>query len=78
YNNGTLAFGEVQFFFEVLPNVNTTETKALALVSCFTPPRLDLLRKSFGTYFACKYQGEADLTVIPAVSVQSVVLMVPH
>ncbi|KAF8839763.1 hypothetical protein BDN67DRAFT_904895 [Paxillus ammoniavirescens] len=78
YDNGTLAFGEVQFFFEVLPNVNTTETKALALVSCFTPPRLDLLRESFGTYFACKYQGEADLTVIPAVSVQSVVSMVPH
>ncbi|KIJ11540.1 hypothetical protein PAXINDRAFT_24841, partial [Paxillus involutus ATCC 200175] len=53
------------------------ETKAFALVSCFTPPRLDLLRKSFSTYFACKYQGEADLTVIPAVSVQLVVSMVP-
>ncbi|KIJ15716.1 hypothetical protein PAXINDRAFT_11308 [Paxillus involutus ATCC 200175] len=73
-----LFIAEVHFFFKVMPFPAAQATEALALVSRFSPPRMDLLRESHGTYFACKAQGDVGLTVIKANSMQSVVSMIPH
>ena len=48
------------------------------MVSVFSPPDRDLLKKSFHTVYACTYQGEAALQVIKVTNaIESVVAMIP-
>jgi hypothetical protein len=64
----------VQFFFQVTIHDNT---QTLALVSDYSPPDLDLLRKSYHTLWTCRYQGAQALRVIGVKNICSVIAMVP-
>jgi hypothetical protein len=70
-----LEFGEVQFFFRTKVG---DEELSFALISLYTAPDVTLLAHSHGTLWSCEYQAEAELRVIPAKSIISVVGMVPH
>ncbi len=48
-----------------------------ALVSVWSGPDTDLLEESSNTVYLCVYQGQADLWVIDAKAIMSVVAMVP-
>ncbi len=48
-----------------------------ALVSLYSAPDADLLKKSKGALAVCNYKGSASLKVIPSSTVMSVVGMVP-
>lgn len=50
---------------------------AVALVSVYSTPDKDLLRKSHQTLWVCKYQGTGALEVMDVKSILSVVAMVP-
>jgi len=69
------SLGEIQFFFCTKTG---EEELPFALISLFTAPDATLLAQSHGTLWSCRYQGEAELRVIPAKSIISVVAMVPH
>lgn len=66
--------GEVQYYFNLL--VNNTSC-ALAMVSVYSSPDLEMLKESCNTVWACDYQGQAHLVVIEAKTITSVVAMVP-
>jgi hypothetical protein len=68
-------FGEVQFFFRTKVG---DEELSFALISVYTAPDATLLVRSHGTLWSCEYRAEAELRVIPAKSIISVVAMVPH
>jgi hypothetical protein len=69
-----IRFAEVKFFF-----VKTFggESRALVLVSLYSPPDGYLLRFTHDTLVACGYQGEQALVVINAKAILAVVAMVP-
>jgi len=46
-------------------------------VSDYSPPDLNLLRRSHQTIWACRYQGARALRVIDVKKIHSVVAMVP-
>jgi hypothetical protein len=48
------------------------------MVSFYSNPDHNLLRKSSETFYTCIYQGAAALGVVKATCLQSVVAMVPH
>lgn len=52
-------------------------TRAHALVSLYSAPDASILEKSKGALAVCKYKGTAELKVIPASDILSVVAMVP-
>ena len=70
-----ISLGKIEFFF--CTKVGDEELP-FALVSLFTAPDATLLARSHGTLWSSRYQGEAELRVIPVKSVISVVAMVPH
>ena len=72
--DGTLQYGEVQYFFQATVG---DEIKTLALVSTYSGPQPDLLRQSHNTLWACRYQGVRGLQVIEVTHIHSVVAMVP-
>jgi len=72
--DGTLQYGEAQYFFQATVGDNI---KTLALVSTYSGPQLDLLRQSHNTLWACRYQGVHGLQVIEVTHIHSVVAMVP-
>ncbi|TBU21771.1 hypothetical protein BD311DRAFT_677574 [Dichomitus squalens] len=49
----------------------------LAMVSKFTAPDAAIVRESYGTLLACRYQGEASREVIDVKEIASVIAMVP-
>jgi hypothetical protein len=68
---GTFHIGEVQFYFQ------SNEECAHALVSVWSDPDADMLRRSSNTVYSCVYRGQTDLRVIDAKTIMSVVAMVP-
>jgi hypothetical protein len=72
--DGTLNYGEVQFFFQATIQ-NKTET--LALLSTYSAPDAQLLRKSHNVVWACHYEGPRTLEVINIACIHSVVTMAP-
>ncbi|KAI0058691.1 hypothetical protein BV25DRAFT_1188194 [Artomyces pyxidatus] len=72
--NNRTEFAEVQFYFSVI--VNSVE-HPLALVSLFSPPDPNMLEKSLGAVWSCRYQGAAGLRVVPIKCITSVVAVVP-
>ncbi|KAF8897773.1 hypothetical protein BD779DRAFT_1667694 [Infundibulicybe gibba] len=76
FDNGTLQYGEVQYFFRAFIQAGSLP-KSLALVSLYSPPDAELLRRSNNTIWACRYQGMDSLHVIDVRSILSVVAMVP-
>lgn len=72
--NGVLSYAEVQYYFELnLPN-----HPALAMVSVYSDPLPDLLRRSYSTVWSCTHGGAASLRVIDVKAIQAVVAMIPH
>ncbi|KAJ7727411.1 hypothetical protein B0H16DRAFT_1331565, partial [Mycena metata] len=67
--------GEVQYF---LCASLSGKICALALIDLYSPPCPDLLQRSFDTIWACTFEAEADLRLVPVQSIVSVVAMVPH
>ncbi len=47
------------------------------MVTLYSPPDIDLLRRSSNVLWSCQPQGDEGLTVIPVKYIQSVVAMVP-
>lgn len=47
------------------------------MVSLYSPPDHDLLKKTFGTLYVCQYQGDVALLVIPVKSILALAAMVP-
>ncbi|KAH7905890.1 hypothetical protein BJ138DRAFT_1072332, partial [Hygrophoropsis aurantiaca] len=68
------AFGEVQYYFYTKV---AGRHIPVALVSLYSAPDKDLLRRSHQTLWVCKYQGIGALQVIDVKSIVSVVAMVP-
>jgi hypothetical protein len=54
------------------------EELSFALIAPYGPPDTILLRRSHGTLWSIADQPEAELQVIPAKSIMSVVALVPH
>lgn len=52
-------------------------TKTFALSSLYSTPDPELLKKSDGALAVCKYKGPLSFKVIPAISILSVVAMIP-
>ncbi|EMD33759.1 hypothetical protein CERSUDRAFT_67897 [Gelatoporia subvermispora B] len=73
--NGNVHFAEVQYFF--LARIGTTK-RALALVSLYSPPDVNLLQISHHTVYSCEYRGQDSLAVIEAKDISSVVAVVPE
>jgi hypothetical protein len=49
------------------------------MVSVYSPPDQNLLKKSFQTVYICTYEGETSLQVIEVVNtIESLVAMVPN
>jgi hypothetical protein len=71
---GASHIGEVQFFFR---SDHSGAERAYALVSVWSEPDQDLLQESINTVYLCAYTGQADLRVIDAKVITSVVAMVP-
>jgi len=69
-----IRFAEVKFFF--LKTFGGT-TKALAIVSLYSPPDDYLLYLTHNTLCVCEYQGEDYIVVIDVKSILSVITMVP-
>src|ERR1700712_4325993 len=69
-----MQFGEIQYFFIV--EIGGEEV-ALAMVSIYSAPDLELLEKSFHTVYVCRYQGQEALQAVPVQQIVSVVAMVP-
>ena len=51
---------------------------ALALVSLYSNPDVDVLRLSHDTLWSCEYHGDSALKFIDVGVIKSVVAMVPH
>jgi hypothetical protein len=47
------------------------------MLSLYSPPNIDLLRKSSGALWSCMYQGQAALCVTEVKNILSVVGVVP-
>lgn len=73
-HKNAIHFAEVYYYF--VATFGGT-SRALALVSIFSPPDEHLLQHSHTTLIVCGYQGENALAVIDAKSIISVVAMVP-
>ena len=73
-HHNVIHFAEVQFYFT---KTFGDESRALALVSLYSPPDNYLLQLSSDTLVVCRYQGEEALIVIDVKSILSVVAMVP-
>ncbi|TBU45493.1 hypothetical protein BD309DRAFT_860050, partial [Dichomitus squalens] len=75
------SFAEVQFFFRLQRMREDGGTDdvdmTLAMVSKFTAPDAAIVRESYGTLLACRYQGEASRKVIDVKEIASVIAMVP-
>ncbi|GJE93591.1 hypothetical protein PsYK624_097510 [Phanerochaete sordida] len=65
---------EVKFYFRAKVQ---EETRAFALVSCFSEPDIRLLEASYKALYVCRYRGDDGLVVIDVKAMQSVVAMVP-
>ncbi|KAF8871855.1 hypothetical protein BD779DRAFT_1613874 [Infundibulicybe gibba] len=74
FDDGTLQYGEVQYFFRAFIR---GFQKPLALVSLYSPPDMELLHQSHDTVWACRYQGMGSLHIIDVQSILSVVGMIP-
>jgi hypothetical protein len=66
-------FAEAQFYFR-LPDATDT---AFALVSFFSKPDEEIIRRTHGVLTVCEYLGTEWLDVIKVGSIQAVVGMVP-
>ncbi|RDB26701.1 hypothetical protein Hypma_005263 [Hypsizygus marmoreus] len=75
-HNQRLEFGEVQYYFRF--DITSEVTRTLAMISLYSRPDLDLLRKSSNTLWSCRHQGVAGLVVVEARSIEAVVAMAPH
>ncbi|KAF8802755.1 hypothetical protein BYT27DRAFT_7226246 [Phlegmacium glaucopus] len=71
--NRKLEFCKVQFYFMV-KNVEG-ELDVYALVSLYRPPNMDILEDSYNMLWACTYNGDDNLKVIPISAIISVVSM---
>ncbi|KAG2755621.1 hypothetical protein P692DRAFT_20869003 [Suillus brevipes Sb2] len=70
-------FGEVRYFFECRVNP-ASPPEALAVISLYSTPDLELLRRSHHTFVSCVHQEDKELIAINVTSIQSVVTMIPH
>ncbi|TFK59269.1 hypothetical protein BDN72DRAFT_749271, partial [Pluteus cervinus] len=74
YINGSVYFGEVQYFSRLDLDGTTT---AIAVISQYTDPEPSLLRDSHQTLRVCHYLGDRNLTIIEAQKIEAVVAMIP-
>jgi hypothetical protein len=75
--NKSIRFAEVCYFFN-LPVLGQLEFPKVALVKLFSEPDPAMLRKLHNTYRLCQAGTDADLTVLPARDLDSVVAMLPN
>lgn len=75
--DGKVAFGEVQFFFQVVDPDDDDKLNLYALVSIYSPPDVDMLEQSYHTLWACEYMGSDGFQVVSISSIMSVVSMQP-
>ena len=48
------------------------------MISVYSEPHGELLKKSHGSFISCKYSGDDSLVVVDISCIQAVVAMVPH
>ncbi|KAF9020619.1 hypothetical protein BDZ89DRAFT_1072147 [Hymenopellis radicata] len=75
--NGQLEFAEVQYYFQYEVSQNDGY-RPLAMVSLYSRPDIDLLRKSSNTLWSCTHQGDQGVCVVDVKSIEAVVGMIPH
>jgi hypothetical protein len=75
--NGKVAFGEVQFFLQVVDPDDEDKLNPYALISVYSPPDADMLEQSYHTLWACEYMGSDGFQVVSISSIMSVVSMQP-
>jgi hypothetical protein len=73
-HGGTFCISKVQFFFR---SDHSGEERTYVLVLIWSEPDMGMLRASFNTVYSCVYMDQADLHVIDAKTISSVVAMVP-
>ncbi|KAK1219476.1 hypothetical protein PQX77_017806 [Marasmius sp. AFHP31] len=73
--DGKTRYGEVHYFF--LLQFGVSVRYPLAMVSVFSDPDSDLLKRSHGTVHLCDYGGQAAMIVIGVKQIKALVAMVP-
>ncbi|KAK1234064.1 hypothetical protein PQX77_002739 [Marasmius sp. AFHP31] len=74
-HDGRIRYGEVHYFF--LLRFGVSIGYPLAMVSVFSEPDQDLLKRSHGTVHLCNYEGHAAMMVIGVKEIKALVAMVP-
>ncbi|KAF8637042.1 hypothetical protein AX16_010897 [Volvariella volvacea WC 439] len=75
HGDGSLKFSEVQYYFKL--DLNDIKGTAFAMVSLYSPPNNQILEKSQGALYACKYNGRDSFNVVKVTTIQAVVAMPP-
>ncbi|TBU31544.1 hypothetical protein BD311DRAFT_737524 [Dichomitus squalens] len=75
------SIAEVQYFFRLQrmrEDRGTDEVDmTLAMISVFTPPDPAIVRDTYGTLLACRYQGDASRKVIDVKRIKALIAMIP-
>ncbi|KAF8809746.1 hypothetical protein BYT27DRAFT_7254467 [Phlegmacium glaucopus] len=77
--NRSIHFAEVLFYFQLPITLNEErKIETDALVSRYSPPHADILKKSYNTYWSCTHGRIEDIEVISVKTILSVVSIIPH
>lgn len=75
----SIAFAEVSFYFQLPITVDgESKDKTYALVSRYSPPHAEMLKKSYNTYWSCTHGRVENMEIIPVERILSVVSIIPH
>jgi hypothetical protein len=77
--NQSITFAEVSFYFQLPITVDgESKNKTYALVSKYSPPHAEILKKSYNTYLSCTHGRIENMEIIPVERILSVVSIIPH
>ncbi|KAF8809319.1 hypothetical protein BYT27DRAFT_7222542 [Phlegmacium glaucopus] len=77
--NRSIHFAEVLFYFQLPITLNEErKIETYALVSRYSPPHADILKKSYNTYWSCTHGRIEYIEVISVKTILSVVSIIPH
>ena len=75
----SIDFAEVFFYFQFSITVNgERKNETYALVSRYSPPHAEILKKSHNTYWSCTHGKIEDMEIIPVKTILSAVSIIPH
>jgi len=77
--NQSTWFAEVSFYFQLpITRSGKVANETFALISAYSPPHPEILRKSYNTFWSCTHGKCESMEVIPVKTILAVVSMIPH